>query len=43
MITGDHKSTAESIGEEIGIFGPDDLSIHGTELRDMDDDQLILY
>ena len=30
----------ESIGEEIGIYGPDDLSIHGTELRDMDDDQL---
>ena len=40
MITGDHKSTAESIGEEIGIFGSDDLSIHGTELRDMDDEEL---
>lgn len=40
MITGDHKSTAESIGSEIGIYGDDHLSIHGTELRDMSDEEL---
>ena len=40
MITGDHKSTAEAIGAEIGIFSGDDLSIHGSELRDMSDDEL---
>ena len=40
MITGDHKSTAEAIGAEIGIFSGDDLSIHGSELRDMSDEEL---
>jgi Ca2+-transporting ATPase len=38
MITGDHKVTAMAIANEIGILRKDDLSITGSELEKLDDD-----
>ncbi len=40
MITGDHKSTAMAIAREIGIFKEGDLSITGTELEKISDEEL---
>jgi Ca2+-transporting ATPase len=40
MITGDHKVTASSIAEKIGIMGDGDLAISGPELDDMTDEDL---
>lgn len=33
MITGDHPATARAIASEIGILGPDDIVLTGTELQ----------
>lgn len=40
MITGDHKITASSIAEKIGIMGDGDLALSGPELDDMTDEAL---
>lgn len=40
MITGDHKSTAMAIAREIGIYKEGDLSITGTELEKISDEEL---
>lgn len=40
MITGDHKVTASSIAEKIGIYGKGDLAVSGPELDDMGDEEL---
>ena len=37
MITGDHPATASAIAREIGILGPDDLVLNGTELKQISD------
>lgn len=39
MITGDHKLTAEAIAKELGILGENDISMEGSELRRMSDDE----
>ena len=38
MITGDHKSTAMAIANEIGIFRKGDLAITGSELEQLSDE-----
>lgn len=40
MITGDHKVTASSIAEKIGIFGEGDLAVSGPELDEMGEEEL---
>ena len=40
MITGDHKVTAKSIAQQIGIFCEDDIVMDGGELDRLSDDQL---
>lgn len=40
MITGDHKVTACAIAREIGIMKNGDMSLDGTELEKMTDDEL---
>ena len=40
MITGDHKITATAIAKQIGIFEEGDLSVTGTELDAMSDEEL---
>ena len=40
MITGDHKVTATSIAEKIGLFEEGDLAVTGPELDNMSDAQL---
>jgi Ca2+-transporting ATPase len=40
MITGDHKRTAAAIGAEVGISKQDSIAIDGTELSNMNDDEL---
>jgi len=40
MITGDHPVTASAIAKEIGILGPGDRTLAGTELEDMSDQEL---
>lgn len=40
MATGDHKLTAEAIAREIGILEPSSKILTGTELDNMDDDDL---
>lgn len=40
MITGDHRVTATTIAEEIGIFHEGDLCIEGIELDNMTDEML---
>ena len=40
MITGDHKITATAIAKQIGIFEDGDLSVTGTELDAMSDEEL---
>jgi len=38
MITGDHPATAKAIAKEIGILEPNDLTLTGVELQQLDDD-----
>ncbi|SES22161.1 plasma-membrane calcium-translocating P-type ATPase [Gracilibacillus ureilyticus] len=40
MITGDHKTTAQAIGKEIGLMNPDDLAVTGKELDKMSEQEL---
>jgi len=40
MVTGDHKLTARAIGEELGILGPKDKVIDGTEFDLMTKEEL---
>lgn len=40
MITGDHKTTAQAIGVDIGLAGPDDLALTGAELDKLSDEEL---
>lgn len=40
MITGDHKTTAEAIGRQIGLMREGDLIVTGIELDAMSDDDL---
>jgi len=40
MITGDHKVTASSIAEKIGIMSDGDVALSGPELDDMTDEEL---
>lgn len=40
MITGDHKITAKTIAEKIGIFKEGDRVLEGTELEKMSDEEL---
>lgn len=40
MITGDHKVTASSIAEKIGIMSDGDAALSGPELDDMTDEEL---
>ncbi|HHW31174.1 MAG TPA: calcium-translocating P-type ATPase, SERCA-type [Clostridiaceae bacterium] len=40
MITGDHKTTATTIAQELGIYKKGDLVLTGSELDDMDDIKL---
>ncbi|SLK11972.1 MULTISPECIES: cation-translocating P-type ATPase [unclassified Paenibacillus] len=40
MITGDHKTTAQAIGIDIGLAGPDDLALTGAELDKLSDQEL---
>jgi calcium-translocating P-type ATPase len=40
MITGDHKTTAQAIGIDIGLAGPDDLALTGAELDKLSDEEL---
>lgn len=41
MITGDHKITAVAIAKEIGIFRDGDISLDGSELEEMTDEELV--
>jgi len=40
MITGDHKVTAGAIAESLGIIHPGDESLDGTDLNNLDDEEL---
>ncbi|MCT2535160.1 cation-translocating P-type ATPase [Aquibacillus koreensis] len=40
MITGDHKTTAQAIGREIGLMDDDDIAVTGQELDQMSDEEL---
>ena len=40
MITGDHKVTATAIAKQIGIFKDGDISLTGTELNNMTNEEL---
>lgn len=41
MVTGDHKTTAESIGTKLGLIkSKNDLIVEGTEIDSMDDEDL---
>ncbi|MFC0525870.1 cation-translocating P-type ATPase [Pontibacillus salicampi] len=40
MITGDHKTTAQAIGREIGLMDEDDLAVTGKELDTMSAEEL---
>ncbi len=40
MITGDHKTTAQAIGRDIGLMGDDDIAITGRDLDKMSDEAL---
>ncbi|MUK88846.1 HAD-IC family P-type ATPase [Ornithinibacillus sp. L9] len=40
MITGDHKTTAQAIGRDIGLMEEDDIAVTGQELDAMSDKEL---
>ncbi|WP_028790975.1 cation-translocating P-type ATPase [Tetragenococcus muriaticus] len=40
MITGDHKTTAEAIGQDIGLMGEGDFAVTGQELDEMSEEEL---
>ncbi|MDL4841889.1 cation-translocating P-type ATPase [Aquibacillus rhizosphaerae] len=40
MITGDHKTTAQAIGREIGLMDENDIAVTGRELDAMSDQEL---
>jgi Ca2+-transporting ATPase len=40
MITGDHKATAAAIGRQLNILKPDQKAITGTQLAEMNDEQM---
>ena len=40
MITGDHRVTAAAIGRQLGLLGPDDQAIEGSDLDGLDDHAL---
>lgn len=40
MITGDHKTTAQAIGKQIGLMQPRDIAVTGKELDHMTDEEL---
>lgn len=40
MITGDHKTTAEAIGRDIGLMAVDDFAVTGQELDNMSEPEL---
>lgn len=40
MITGDHKTTAQAIGRDIGLMADKDIAVTGQELDDMSDEAL---
>lgn len=40
MITGDHKTTAQAIGKDIGLMQPDDIAVTGKELDNMSEEEL---
>jgi len=40
MITGDHKTTAQAIGQEIGLMDEENLAVTGKELDRMSDEEL---
>ncbi|MCA3006222.1 MAG: HAD-IC family P-type ATPase [Phycisphaerales bacterium] len=40
MITGDHKGTAQAIGRQLNILSAKDTAITGTQLAEMNDEQL---
>ena len=42
MITGDHKTTARAIAQDIGLMNPDDKAVTGQELDAMSDEELRL-
>ncbi len=40
MITGDHRVTAQAIGQQLGLLGADDRAVVGADLVSMSDEQL---
>ncbi|WP_046227897.1 cation-translocating P-type ATPase [Paenibacillus dauci] len=40
MITGDHKTTAQAIGRDIGLMDENDIAVTGQELDKMSDEEL---
>ncbi|RKQ33526.1 cation-translocating P-type ATPase [Oceanobacillus halophilus] len=40
MITGDHKTTAQAIGRDIGLMEEGDIALTGQELDDLSDEEL---
>ncbi|KAA9007676.1 cation-translocating P-type ATPase [Paenibacillus spiritus] len=40
MITGDHKTTAQAIGRDIGLMGEGEIAVTGQELDAMSDEEL---
>lgn len=40
MITGDHKTTAQAIGRDIGLMDEDDIAVTGKELDAMSEEEL---
>jgi len=41
MVTGDHKKTASSIAEKVGILTPDSRALSGKELDSLNDEKLL--
>lgn len=40
MITGDHKTTAQAIGRDIGLMTDNEIAVTGQELDAMTDEEL---